>query len=140
MGGKTWTPEQEEQLRRMAITHFACDIAEAIGRTRASVFSKAHQMGIHLRHFEDRNMWTEEMDAVLLSTTLPEASKRLGVTYAQARLRRQYVRRKMERNRTVEVCGNEIDPPIVHRLVKATDAPPLVVRGPRSIFDLGMAA
>ena len=140
MGGKTWTPEQEQALRRMAADHYACDIAKELGRTRASVFSKAHELGIQLRHFEDRQKWSEEMDDVLLSTTLGEAAKLLGVTYAQARLRRQYVRRKMERNNTVMTCGHEIDPPIVQRLVKATDAPPLVVSAPRSVFDLALAA
>jgi hypothetical protein len=139
MGGKTWTYEQEMQLKRMAPNHYASDIAKAIGRTTPSVFAKAYEMGIYLNAFDGKKKWNDDMDNLLLSKPLKEAAEELGVTHRQAMLRRQYIRRKMMRDRELQPSDN-LENPVIHRIVKATEVPPLVVRGPRSIFDLAMAA
>lgn len=70
MNGKSWTPEEDTQLRDLYPHKTSSEIALALGRNSGSVESRAKKLGIkkdltYKRSFDRNDSWLEEEDSIL---------------------------------------------------------------------------
>jgi GcrA cell cycle regulator len=116
MGRSTWSPEQDEQLRRLWEEELSTIlIGKAMGITKNAVIGRAHRLHLSLRHKPPGS----------------NPTKRKHVKKAKSQPRDKTVRRRVPKN-TIPLTP--LPPPVPPR----TPVRPVVVNnGPLSIMEVG---